>query len=373
MAKKQKQLKVLSEKDLLKKYSQSGRASIMIPSKEDTLWLPSDIIALNSMLGGGIPYGKIIELLGYESTGKSLLAMAFCRGAQSLGGAVGWADAELCWNNGWAEENGLIPKDIFLYEDNAIEPIADWIRDFIIFQRAILVKNEPIVIVIDSMAALECADNIESDQAEGKAEMGNRAKAIYKMYRKRNKFLSKYGAILIAVNQIRDKVGAGMFESAETSPGGKATAYYASQRLALVRGKQIKYKIRGKERKVGQFVYFQTRKNKVGPPTDSVQTEVHFRDEKLGYVGYHKYAGLPDVFLGEGLVKKKGSRYYFKENMIANGEDKFLKELTDNKELRSKLLRRSSVNTVSKTRQKLESLDKNLYPVKLKAEDNEQG
>ena len=368
---KQKTLKVLDEKALFKKYSQSGRASIMIPSKEDTLWLPSDILALNSMLGGGIPYGRIIEILGFESTGKSLLAMAFCRAAQALGGAVGWADAELCWNNGWAEENGLDPKEITLYEDNAVEPLSDWLRDFIIMKRSQLTKNEPIIILIDSIAALECEENIESDQAEGKAEMGNRAKAIYKMYRKRNKFLAKYGAILVAINQVRDKVGAGMFESAETSPGGKATAYYASQRLALVRGKQIKHKIKGREKKVGQVVYFQIRKNKVGPPTDSVQSEVYFRDEKMGYVGYHKYAGLADVLLDEGIIKKKGSRYYFKDKVIGNGEESFTKELSENKELRSKLIKRSSVNTIAKTRAKLEAIEVNLYPVKLKADDGE--
>lgn len=372
MAKKSTTLKVLSEKDLFKKYSQSGKASIVIPSKEDTLWLPCDILALNYLLNGGIPYGRVIELLGYESTGKSLLALAFGRATQALGGALAWADAEMCWNNGWAIENGIDPDDVTLYEDNAVEPLADFIRDFIIFKRSILVNNEPIVIVIDSIAALECEENIESDQSEGKAEMGNRAKAIYKMYRKRNKFLAKYGAILIAINQVREKVGATMFENAETSPGGKATAYYASQRVALQRGKQIKHARKGKkERKVGQVVYMQTRKNKVGPPSDSVPTEVHFRPDKLGYVGYHKYAGLPDILVDEGIVEKKGSRYYFKGNSIANGEEQLVKILGTDKELRSKLLKRSSVNTIGKTRKKLEELSVNLYPVKLKTQDEE--
>lgn len=373
MAKKVSLKLIGSESEFLKKYKdKAGRASIIVPSKENTLWLPTDVIALNHLLGGGIPYGRILEILGFESTGKSLLAMSFVRACQSLGGVATWIDAERAWNNGWAEENGVNVEELFLYEDEAVEPISDYIRDFIVYQRSILTKNEPILIVLDSIAALETEENIDSDQADGKAEMGNRAKALYRMYRKRNKFLGKYGAILIAINQIRDKVGATMFESAETSPGGKATAFYASQRLGLGRGKQVKFKVKGREKKMGQNVYFQTKKNKVGPPSDSVNTQVHFRPEMIGYVGYHKYMGLPDVLQDEGVIKKKGSRYYFKDQVIGNGEEGFVKVLGEDKELRSKLLKRSTVNTVAKTRKKLESIETNLYPVKLKAQSDDE-
>lgn len=364
-------LKLPTEKDLRKKYVGANVASIVIPSKEETLWLPSEILALNEMLGGGIPYGRILEILGYESTGKSLLALNFAKSTQKLGGVVLWDDAEMCWNNGWAIENGVDPSKVELLSDNSVEILSDWMRDMMIYYRSILTNNEPILIVCDSIAALECQDNIESDQSEGKAEMGNRAKAIYKMYRKRNLFLSKYGAIMICINQVRDKVGASMFEDATTTPGGAATKFYASQRLATVRGKQIKMKIKGKEKKIGQNVYFQVRKNKVGPPMDSVQTEVYFRDEKWGYLGYSKYAGLPDILVEQGVIKKKGSRYYLKDKNIANGEDALVKIMHEDDELRSKLIRKSSINTISKTRKKLENLTANLYPVKLKGSTDE--
>ena len=373
MAAKPGALKVLDEKALRKKYATAGIASIIIPSKEDLLWLPSRNLSLNWQLGGGIPYGRIIELIGYESTGKTLMAQDFCSVCQALGGQILWDDAEGAWTNYWAEQNGIDPSKVELYTGNDVEGFSDWFRDMILFHRSRLVNNEPIVAVVDSIAALECAENIDSDQKDGKAEMGNRAKAIYKMYRKRNQFLNKYGVILIAVNQVREKVGASIYEDATTTPGGAATKFYASQRVILQRGKQILMTLRGKEVKIGQNVFVRVMKNKVAPPMGSQKTEVHFRAEKQGYVGYSRYAGLPDIFQAEGLVTKKGSRYYRKEKMIANGEEGFLKLLHTNDALRSLLIKRSSINTVSKTKEKLALIAKNLYIVKLKEATGDEG
>src|SRR5690606_13925926 len=110
------------------------------------------------------------------------------------------------------------------------------------------------------------------------------------------------------------------------------------------------------------------------PPRDSVATQVYFRKENpYGYVGYSKYAGLSDILIDEGIIKKKGSRYYFKDKPIANGEDAFNKLMHEDDTLRSKLIKRSSINTISKTRAKLESLERNMFPVKLKNNTDEEG
>lgn len=370
MAKEKKKLKILTKSELRKKYQGSDLASIVIPSKDEMLWLPSDILTLNAFLGGGIPYGKAFSELGYESTGKSLLAMAFARTTQSLGGIVLWGDLENSWANYWAEQNGLDTTKVEVYTSNAIEPFSDWVRDYCIYYRSILTHNEPILLVIDSIAMAETKNNVDADQDDAKAAMGNRAKAIGDFYRKRSNMFHNYGICVIPINQLREKLGAGMFESNETAPGGKATQFFASQAVVLARGKQIKAKINGKEKRVGQNVYIQFRKNKVAAPQENIATQVYFREEnEFGYVGFNKYMGLLDYLLEEGIVKKKGTGIYRKDKLIARGEDHFVRVMHENDELRSLLVRKSSINTVGKTRKKLESITTNLFPVKIKNDE----
>src|SRR5690606_7362946 len=129
------------------------------------------------------------------------------------------------------------------YDSNDIEGFSDWCRDTILMYRSKLVKNEPILLVLDSIAALECLENLNKDQLDGKAEMGNRAKAIYRFFRYRANFFKQMGVCVILINQVRKKLGASMFENAETTPGGDSTKFYASYRIGLNSGKQIKGKL----------------------------------------------------------------------------------------------------------------------------------
>jgi len=204
--------KLLGESAIRKKHGDSVRGDILLPT-EKTLWLPSRVLPLNWQLGGGLQYGKIAELFGYESTGKSLLGLDFGYVAQSLGGVLLWGDAESSFNPGWATRNGLDPKRIEVYDSNDIEGLSDWVMDWIIFWRSKLTKNEPILFVLDSIATLDCLVNINSSQRDAKAEMGNRAKAIYKMLRTRNHMFKKLGVTVLLINQVRKKVGASMFEA----------------------------------------------------------------------------------------------------------------------------------------------------------------
>ena len=146
MAKKAKgKLKVQSESALRKKYAGSGRATDIVVSADEMLWLPSRFLALNNQFGGGIPYGKILELFGEESSGKSLLAFDFAYCAQQLGGVVLWADAEYAFTRDWALQNGLDLDRVELFKEKAIEVISDWSVDMAIYYRSKLVNNEPIL------------------------------------------------------------------------------------------------------------------------------------------------------------------------------------------------------------------------------------
>ena len=205
-------LVAVTDNELKRKYPGSGLASDISVIPEDALWLPSRSIYLNYTMGGGIQYGRICEIFGGESSGKSLVAMDFGYSAQFLGGVLLWNDAEQSFDPQWAQTNGLDLTRTYVYNETSIERISDWAADMAITMRSKLVNNEPIVIVTDSIAALDCEDNINSTQTNGKAEMGNRAKAIYRFLRTRNQLFSELGIVYIFINQLRKKVGATMFE-----------------------------------------------------------------------------------------------------------------------------------------------------------------
>lgn len=358
--------KVLSDKQLVKKYPSSGRASIIALPEESMLRLPSRFIALNYQLNGGIPYGKILELFGEESTGKSLLSMDFGYSCQALGGEIVWADAENSFNGTWFQKNGLDLDRIHLMtEQSGMELISDWAKDTLVSIRARLTKNEPILFVLDSLAAVRCIEEIGEYQLDAKAKYGNRAKAISDFLGNRNEMFAKLGVCVILINQLRKKIGASQFEDPDKTVGGDATKFYAAQRVGLVRGKQIKAKIKGLEVKVGQNVFIKTKKDKTGPPRPTTPSQVFFRSTKTNGIGFDKYFGLPELLVNLGTIERKkgSSRYYMGEKVIANGEDNFLKLLNENDELRKNLISSSKVNTISRTNKQIESINKNLYPV----------
>ncbi len=364
--KKNKGIKILTATALAKKYSKSGKASDIVVPEEEYLRLPSRFLLFNYTIGGGLPYGKILELYGEESSGKSLLAidMAYC--CQQLGGIVLWADAEQAFTTQWAEVNGLDLNKVIVYSETAVEPLSDWIADMAIYYRSQLTNNEPILVVVDSTAALDCEANINSDMSDAKADMGNRAKAIYKMLRIRNELLSDLGVSSIWINQIRQKIGV-MFGDPDTTPGGAALKFYASIRIGIYGGKQIIDKINGYEDRVGRHSSIRVKKNKVAPPRPTIKAaEVYFNSEyDKKPLGFSKYFGLPDLLVRLGVVtrKKNASRFYMKDKMIANGTDAFEKVLMEDSKLRKKLIRKSGVNTISVTRKKTESLTRNLFPI----------
>ena len=202
-----KSMKVPTKNELIKKYGTiMNIASDLVDSN---LWLPSTFFTLNYTFGRGIPYGKILEVAGEESSGKSLIAYNFAYCCQQLGGHVIWVDAEQSWMNSWAEENGVDPSKVTILTDTRIEYIADAVADIALYLRSQLTHNEPILLVIDSLAAMDCADNIDAKLVDGKAEMGGRAKALYKYFRVRNEFFYRLGVTQIYINQLRTALNVG--------------------------------------------------------------------------------------------------------------------------------------------------------------------
>lgn len=208
MAKKSKcNLKIPTRNDLLKRYG--NMIQMASETTESGLWLPSTFYVLNYTLGGGIPYGKILEVAGEESSAKSLIAYNFAYCCQQLGGHVIWVDAEQSWMNSWAEQNGVDPSKVTVVNDTRIEYVSDAVADLAIYLRSQLVNNEPILLVVDSIAAMDCADSIDSKMVDGKAEMGGRAKALYKYFRIRSELFYKLGVTQIYINQLRTALNVG--------------------------------------------------------------------------------------------------------------------------------------------------------------------
>lgn len=202
-------VKIPTKNELSKRYP-----GMVVASESDDShlpWLPSRFLAFNYQLGGGIPYGKILEIFGEESSGKSMAAYSFASVATDLGGIVLWADAEQSFTMEWAKHHGLDLERVMVLRETSVETISDWVADMAIYWRSILVNNEPILFVTDSMAALDCMENINSKMVDSKADMGNRAKAIYKMFRIRSELLFKLGVCQIYINQLRKNLSAGMF------------------------------------------------------------------------------------------------------------------------------------------------------------------
>lgn len=361
MGKKKTGLKIPTKNELLKKYG--NMIQLASETKESGLWLPSTFFALNYTMGGGIPYGKILEIAGESSSGKSLIAYNFAYACQQLGGRVIWVDAEQAWMNSWAEANGVDPSQVTVVNDTRIEYISDAVADLVMYLRSQLTHNEPILLVVDSIAAMDCADNIDSRMVEARAEMGGRAKALYKFFRIRAELFAKLGVTQIYINQLRTALNVGFGKDNTTTTGGAALKFYASIRLAFYAGKTLTVKVKGKERKAGKLVTIRIIKNKVAPPRPTISKCPVYFNPKFHEVGFDRYFGLDDVFVENDIIEKTTGGYKFNGKSLARGEDSFHQKMEEDNSLRRKLLKLAEINTIATTKKKLESLQENFYPV----------
>lgn len=324
MAKKSKVgLKVPTANEMAKKYGSMIKLASEVTDTD--LYIPSTFFALNYLFGKGIPYGKIVEIAGEESSGKSLVAYNFAYATQQLGGHVIWVDAEQSWMNSWAEINGVDPARVTIVNDTRIEYIADVVADLAIYLRSQLTHNEPILLVIDSIAATDCTDNIDAKMVDGKAEMGGRAKALYKYFRIRSELFYKLGVSQIYINQLRTALNVGFGKDNTTTTGGAALKFYASIRAAFYSGRSVTIKQNGKERKAGKLVTIRLIKNKVAPPRPTISKCPVYFNPKFHEVGFDRCYALEDVLVDTDVIEKTTGGYKLKGKTLARGEEKIPK------------------------------------------------
>lgn len=284
---------------------QFGKGSIMKLGEQENVNVEvskSGSLALDIALGvGGYPKGRIIEIYGPESSGKTTFALHAIAEVQKAGGRAAFIDAEHSVDPVYAENLGVNIDELLLSQPNTGEEALE-ICDA-------LVKSEAIsIVVIDSVAAL--VPQAEIDGEMGDTHVGLQARLMSQALRKLSGSISKTNTIVIFINQLRDKVGV-MFGNPETTPGGKALKYYASVRLDIRRGEQIK---QGTD-VIGNNTKIKVVKNKVAPPFKTATVDIMYG------VGVSHEGEVLDLAAEAGIVDKSGAWYAYQGNKIGQGKE----------------------------------------------------
>ena len=271
-------------------------------------------LGLDLALGiGGLPRGRIIEVYGPESSGKTTLALQVVASAQKKEGICAFIDAEHALDPVYAKNLGVDVDKLLVSQPDAGEQALE-IADT-------LVKSGAVdVLVVDSVAALVPKAELEGDM--GDSHMGLHARLMSQALRKLTSSISRSNAMVIFINQIRMKIGV-MFGSPETTTGGNALKFYASVRLDIRRIGQIK----DKDQIVGNQTRVKVVKNKVAPPFKITEFDILYGE------GISKEGEIIDLGVAEGFVEKSGSWYSFNGNRIGQGRENAKKFLLDNKEI----------------------------------------
>ncbi|MBI4308180.1 MAG: recombinase RecA [Chloroflexi bacterium] len=305
-----------------------GRGTIMrlgeAAARQTVDIIPTGSLALDLALGvGGIPRGRVTEIFGAESSGKTTLALHIIAEAQRAGGNVAYIDAEHALDPTYAQACGVNVDDMLIsqpdYAEQALE-IADQ-----------LVRSGAIdVVVVDSVAALVPRAELEGDM--GEQYVGLQARLMSQALRKLTSSISRSRTAVIFINQLREKIGV-FFGNPEVTPGGRALKFYSSVRIDLRRGESIK---QGAEM-VGMRVRSKVVKNKVAPPFRSAEFDIMFRE------GISKEGDLVDLGVALGLVKKTGAFFSFGETRIGQGRENAKQFLKQHPEIAQELERQIRV------------------------------
>lgn len=281
---------------------------------EDVEVIPTGSIGLNAALGvGGYPKGRIIEIYGPESSGKTTLALHAVANSQKAGGFAAYIDAEHAFDRFYAEKLGVDTSNLWISQPDNGEQALD-IADQLIRSSAID------IVVIDSVAALTPKAEIEGDMGENK--VGLQARLMSQALRKLTATIAKTNTTCIFINQLREKIGV-MFGNPETTTGGNALKFYASVRLDIRKVTSIK----DGDDVIGNQVRVKVVKNKVAPPFRKAEFEIAFGE------GISKIGELIDLGTEHGIIKKSGSWFSYNGQQLAQGRDAVKKLLADNPEL----------------------------------------
>ena len=294
-----------------------GKGSIMKMGDEqieNVEVVPTGSIGLNAALGvGGYPKGRIIEIYGPESSGKTTLAIHAMAECQKQGGIAAFIDAEHAFDRFYAEKLGVDVNNLYISQPDNGEQALE-IADQLIRSSAID------ILVIDSVAALTPKKEIEGDM--GDSAVGLHARLMSQALRKLTGTISKTNTTCIFINQLREKIGI-MFGNPETTTGGNALKFYASVRLDIRKVSPIK----DGDQVLGNSVRVKVVKNKVAPPFRKAEFEIMFGE------GISKVGEIVDLGVEYGILQKSGSWFSYEDSKLAQGRDAVKTLLKDNPEL----------------------------------------
>lgn len=275
-------------------------------------------ISLDSALGvNGLPKGRVIEIYGPESSGKTTLALHAISESQKSGGIAAFIDAEHAFDRFYAQKLGVNIDDLLVSQPDNGEQALEIAEN--------LIRSGAIdIIVIDSVAALTPRSEIEGEMGDSK--VGLQARLMSQALRKLTSTISKTGCCCIFINQLREKIGV-MFGNPETTTGGNALKFYASVRLDIRRINQIK----DNENVIGNRVKVKVVKNKVAPPFRQGEFDIIYGE------GISKLGEIIDIGVDKNIIKKSGSWFSFGDTKLGQGRDAVKKLLIDNPELAEEL------------------------------------
>jgi recombination protein RecA len=275
-------------------------------------------IALDHALGvGGLPKGRVVEIYGPESSGKTTLALHVIAEAQKLGGIAAFIDAEHAFDRFYAQKLGVDVQNLLISQPDNGEQALE-ITESLIRSAAID------VIVIDSVAALTPKSEIEGEMGDSK--MGLQARLMSQALRKLTATISKTGSICIFINQLREKIGV-MFGNPETTTGGNALKFYSSVRLDIRKVSQIK----DGENILGNRAKVKVVKNKVAPPFRKAEFDIVYGE------GISRIGEIIDLGVEHNIIKKSGSWFSYGETRLGQGRDAVKNLLAENPELADEL------------------------------------
>ena len=280
--------------------------------------IPTGSIAMNAALGvGGYPKGRIIEIYGPESSGKTTLAIHAIAEAQKAGGIAAFIDAEHAFDRFYAAKLGVDIDNLWISQPDNGEQALEIAEQ--------LIRSSAIdIIVIDSVAALTPKAEIEGDMGDNK--VGLQARLMSQALRKMTSAISKTNTTCIFINQLREKIGV-MFGNPETTTGGNALKFYASVRLDIRRASQLK----DGEEVIGNQVRVKVVKNKVAPPFRKAEFDIMFGE------GISRSGEIIDLGAELGIIKKSGSWYSYNDTKLGQGRDAAKQCVQDNPELADEL------------------------------------
>lgn len=296
---------------------QFGKGAIMQMSEKGKLKVPvisTGNIGLDHVLGvGGFPRGRVIEIFGPESSGKTTLTLHVVAEAQKLGGVAAFIDAEHALDLGYAKRIGVKVDELLLSQPDNGEQALE-ITD-------VLVRSGAIdIVVIDSVAALVPKAEITGEM--GDSHMGLQARLMSQALRKLTATMSKSNTMIVFINQLRQKIGV-VFGNPEVTTGGQALKFYASLRLDIRRIATIK----DGDSAVGNRVRVKVVKNKLAPPFGQIEFDIQFGQ------GISKLGSLIDLAVEQGILQKSGSWYAHQDQKIGQGKENTKRTLTEDVKL----------------------------------------